>query len=577
MGFLNKREMADYIKNTCSSSENEEMVDSDIDLDGNFNIYTEMDSKNEHETRDGNKTEYTEYQELPIIKVNELRFCELEPEVNRDVITPVDSSCQEQGPNIYTTHVTQVENYTEFTYSQDMPRIKITEFSFSQIKPEEKEDMTIAANSSCHEKGPNINVTNKYLVSEQQDQEITGIGEEFRLSLLQLVKILSKKSTVSQLPVSNFVENECSIAKSTISTALKGLNIKTVDLSAIEDHTTFRPREVFGVCPSKTCKESVLLNPYIKIPRCDENIKLFNSCNEVRRANDIQLTNGNKPVLSTLGDRDSDGNFIASSQPNYVLRSKQFRISSDLEPTTTANTTYAFKSAGFRSAKQHSFSNKLRRYHKCLVRNRKQRSGTKPYEYPLEDKALQQNSPVDSDVDVVYFSEQVDDDSDLEVDIVAEWDSSEAINKIRENINNDHNYIPMNNGITPLDQNKSSQNQNGVKGNILRGQLHEKTKKSSQNIALKSKPDDIQHHNRLARIRRLKLKTLFIDLHNIVEKNPSPRVSKIRIIRLAVKEIRSLKERQHVLLQDKMLFARLVAEKKNFITQNQVNEKTPTT
>ncbi|XP_052262242.1 uncharacterized protein LOC127866039 isoform X5 [Dreissena polymorpha] len=68
MGFLNKREMADYIKNTCSSSENEEMVDSDIDLDGNFNIYTEMDSKNEHETRDGNKTEYTEYQELPIIK-----------------------------------------------------------------------------------------------------------------------------------------------------------------------------------------------------------------------------------------------------------------------------------------------------------------------------------------------------------------------------------------------------------------------------------------------------------------------------------------------------------------------------
>ncbi|KAH3861746.1 uncharacterized protein LOC127866039 isoform X3 [Dreissena polymorpha] len=569
MGFLNTREMTDYNKNTCSSSEYEEMVDSDIDLDGNFNTNTEMGSKNEHETYDGNKTVYTEYQELPIIKVNEFRFGELKSEVNEDVITVVDTSWQEHEPNIYIKHETQDENNTEFTESQD------------KTKPEEKGDMTLAASSSCQKKGLNINYTNKYLVSEQPDQEITGIDEEFRVSsLLQRVNILSKKSTVSKLPVSNFFENECSIANSTISTALKGLNIKTVDLSAIEDHTTFRPREVFGVCPSKKCKESVHLNPYIKIPRCDENIKLINnSCNEARRANDIQLTNGNKPVLSTLGDRDSDGDFIGSSQLNYILRSKQFRISSDLEPTT-ANTTYGFKSAGFRSAKRHSFSNKRSRSHKRLVRNRKRRSGTKPYEYPLEDSTLQQNSPVDSDVDVVYFSEKVDDDSDLEVDIVAEWDSSEAINKMRENINRDHNYIPMNNGITPLDQNNSSKNQNGVKVNILRGRIQKKAKKSYPNLALTRKPCDIQHHSRdiqhhncLERLRRLEMKNLFNDLNSIVTKNPSPRDSKIRIIRLAENEIQALKQRQHVLLEEKRLFARLVAEKKNFITQKQVNDK----
>ncbi|KAH3819603.1 hypothetical protein DPMN_121342 [Dreissena polymorpha] len=308
----------------------------------------------------------------------------------------------------------------------------------------------------------------------------------------------------------------------------------------MEDHTAFRPREVFGVCPSKTCNESVLLNPYIKIPRCGENMTLFNSCHEARRENVIQLTNGNKPVLSTLGDCDSEGNFIRSSQLNYVLRSKQCRISSDLQPTTT-NTTYGFESACFRSAKQISFSNTRRRNHKGLVRNRKQRSGLKPYEYPLGDSSLQQNSPVDSDVDVVDLSEQVDDDSYLEVDIVAEWDSSEVINKMREHINSDHSYIPMNNGITPMDQNKSPQNQNGVIVNILRGRP-KKAKKSDPDLAWKRKTYDIQHHNRLERMRTLEMKNLFKNLHSIVEKNPSPRESKKSIIRLAVNEIRALKE-----------------------------------
>ncbi|KAH3819602.1 hypothetical protein DPMN_121341 [Dreissena polymorpha] len=103
--------MRDFNTITCSSSEYEEMVDSDIDLDGNFNIHTEMESKNEHLTHDGHKIECIEYQELPIIKVNEFRFCELKPEVNKDVITAVDSSCQEQVRNIHIKHETQVENY----------------------------------------------------------------------------------------------------------------------------------------------------------------------------------------------------------------------------------------------------------------------------------------------------------------------------------------------------------------------------------------------------------------------------------------------------------------------------------
>lgn len=496
MECLRINEMSDYTISSCSSSEYEEMVESDIDLDDMWNTHGEMMSAIEHGI--------------------------------------------------------EVKNKTELTDSQDILISKVPETTYSKTKPKVNKDVDIASNSSFQNHRKTTLTMNSHFVNGSTSEEDNNTtGDEFHLSLLQLVNITSKKDTVFELPGSSFDRNAFSITSRRISTFLDDHNLKSVDLSAIKNHT-FLPLDVFGVCGSKSCKTSVRYNPYIQIPRCDENMKLFNSSNAEKTSRGIHLANyEDDSVVCPFGDSDSDGSLMISSDPNSNRLSKQgITASVDLD-FMTANENADFQLAGFQPAERKRFSNPDRLKNKSLMSKRSPSRGLKPRLNPLKESELKK-SAIDSYVDIVDLTQQGDSDSDLEVDIVAEWDSVPFITKMLENIKNDHNYILANNGASPLDKNKQHKT---PPDRILK-----KTKFSNRNVTLKRKKDSIDKkldskHNLLERKRRLDLRHLFEHLHRTVVENPFPLEPKIGIIRKALNEIRSLEEREQVLLGEKRQLA----------------------
>ncbi|KAH3861729.1 hypothetical protein DPMN_024663 [Dreissena polymorpha] len=505
MEFLRINEMSDYSLSSCSSSEYEEMMESDIDIDDIWNKQAEMMSEIKRDIEAKFKTELADSQHIRISKVPETAYSETKPKVNEDAI---------------------------------------------------------ATNSSIQNQRQTTALMNRHFVNDSSSQEANNeTGDELQLSLLQSVNITNKKHTVFESPGSRFDKNTLLITTKKISSFMEDHKIKAVDLSAITKHT-FLPLEVFGMCRSKSCKTPVLNNPYIKIPRCDENMKLFNSSTATDISRGIHLSyNEDNAVVCPFGDSDLDGSLIISSNMTSGKLSQQESTATvDLDSLTATENVY-FQIDGLQLAKRNIVSNTNRPNNRSMFSKRSPERCFKPRVNRLK-QITPKTVTTDSYVDFVDLTQQVDDDSDIDVEIIAEWDSRPFINIMRENIKSDHNYSLVNHGDSFLSQNKQHKNPHG---NTLKiKQLHIRDVKMQK----KTVEQMINHENNLIeRNKRLELKHLFEHLHFTVVENPSPVEPKIGIIRHALNEIRTLQEREQELLREKRHLAFLATNKRQYIRE----------